>query len=94
MSRSLQTRVREALQIAQNSTTGLIDYGSAQSLENYLRETWGRVLAHPNTYIMTELEFAVFNHFRARAEYQNETARKAVQRFWDSRRASDGVSKR
>ena len=94
MPRSNQARVRQALQIAQNSTTGQIDQQSVQTLESFLRETWTRIQAQPTSYVMTELEFAVFNHFRARATYQNETARRAVQRYWNSRGAGDGVSKR
>jgi hypothetical protein len=41
---------------------------------------------------MDDLDFAVFNHSRARAEFQNETARKAVSRYWDSQRRSNGAN--
>ncbi|EXJ70616.1 uncharacterized protein A1O5_06687 [Cladophialophora psammophila CBS 110553] len=91
MSRTLEVTVRQALQIAQNSQTGVIDPQILQILENYLSRTWSRIQAEPDTYIMDGLEFAVFNHFRARSEFQNETARKAVSRYWNSRTASDGA---
>lgn len=93
MSRTIEVTVRQALQIAQNSSSGQIDQQFVQILENYLRQTWARIRASPETYVMSELEFAVFNHFRARAEFQNETARKAVSRYWDNRPGRDGVSR-
>jgi hypothetical protein len=40
---------------------------------------------------MNELEFAIFNRYRARPELQNETARKAVSRYWNSRNARNGA---
>jgi len=92
MSRTDGVTVRQALQIAQNSTTEQLEPRIVQLLEEHLRQTWGRIEAHPKTYVMDALEFAVFNRYRARAQFQNETARKAVKRYWDSKGASDGGS--
>ncbi|KIX97038.1 uncharacterized protein Z520_07152 [Fonsecaea multimorphosa CBS 102226] len=92
MSRTYETTVRQALQMAQNSPTGELDPQILQILENYLTQLWGRIQAQPETYVMTVLEFAVFNLFRARAEFQNETARKAISRYWDSHTASNNTS--
>ena len=83
--------VRQALQVAQNSQTGQIDPRVLQILERELVRIWGRIRAQPNSYVMDGLEFAVFNHYRARSEFQNETARKAVSRYWNSRSPSDGA---
>ncbi|KIW72949.1 hypothetical protein PV04_01107 [Phialophora macrospora] len=92
MSRTIGLTVRQALHIVQNSSSGQIDERILQVLEDFLRETWARIQAQPDTYVMTDLEFPVFNHFRARAEFQNETARKAVSRYWDSQRPSNGAN--
>ncbi|KIW35486.1 uncharacterized protein PV07_02182 [Cladophialophora immunda] len=78
MSRTPTMTVRQALQIAQNSETDELDPQILQILETFLRQLWGRIQSLPETYIMDELEFAVFNHSRARSEFQNETARKAL----------------
>lgn len=91
MSRTIEATVRQALQVAQNSETGQIDPRIVQILESYLTQVWRRIQDKPDSYVMTELEFAVFNYFRARSELQNETARKAVSRYWNNRGPSDGV---
>lgn len=91
MSRTIEMTVRQALQIAQNSPTGQVDPQILRILEDYLSQIWQRIQDRPNTYVMNALEFAVFNHYRARTEFQNETARKAVSRYWDSRSPSDGL---
>ncbi|KIX07523.1 uncharacterized protein Z518_02176 [Rhinocladiella mackenziei CBS 650.93] len=85
MSRTPKLTVRQALQIAQNSQTGQIDPQILQILEEALAQIWTRIQAQPNTYFMNELEFAIFNRYRGRSEFQNETARKAVSRYWNSR---------
>ena len=91
MSRTVQLSLRSALQIAQNSQTEHIDPRITQILEDALAKIWRNVQAQPNSYIMSELEFAVFNRYRSRPEFQNETARKAVSRYWNSRSANNGV---
>ena len=92
MSQANENSVQNAIQVAQNSTTGQIDPQSRQILETYLNRVWARIQAEPNTYVMTALEFAVFNRYRARPRYQNSTAQKAVQRYWNNHSARDGSS--
>ncbi|EXJ79592.1 hypothetical protein A1O3_07871 [Capronia epimyces CBS 606.96] len=87
MSRTVELTVRQALNIAQNSPSGQIDPQILRLLESSLAQIWRNIQAQPNTYVMNDLEFAVFNHFRARSDFQNETARKAVSRYWNSRNA-------
>lgn len=91
MSRTVQLSLRNALQIAQNSQSEQIDPRISQILEDALAKIWRNIQAQPNSYIMSELEFAVFNRYRGRPEFQNETARKAVSRYWNSRSANNGV---
>lgn len=90
MSRTVAITVRQALRIAQNSPTGQIDPQILRILEAALSQTWRNIQAQPNAYVMSDLEFAVFNHYRARPEFQNETAQKAVSRYWNNRRAGNG----
>lgn len=84
MSKTVELTLKQALHIAQNSQSEEIDPRVLAVLEAGLKRIWRDVLARPNTYVMTKLEFGVFNRYRARPEYQNETARKAVSRYWDS----------
>ena len=91
MSRTVQLSLRNAIHIAQNSQTEQLDPRITQILEEALAKIWRNVQAQPNSYIMSELEFSVFNRYRARAEFQNETARKAVSRYWNSQSANNGV---
>jgi len=90
MSRTVEVTIRQALQAAQNTPTDQMDPRLLEVLENALTQVWRNIQAQPNAYVMTELEFSVFNFFRARTEFQNETARKAIQRYWDSKRVTDG----
>jgi hypothetical protein len=80
MSRSIEASVRKALQEAQNSTTGNIDPQIRRMLEDYLRQTWARIQARPTTYLLSDTEMALLNYYRGKPEYQNETARKAIER--------------
>lgn len=90
MSRTNQHTIRQALQIAQNSHNDNIDRRVIEILEAALAQIWRKIQAQPNSYVMTDLEFGIFNRYRGRREFQNETARKAVSRYWNSRNASDG----
>merc|ERR1711939_763792 len=77
MSRTVEITTRQAIQIAQNSQDGHIDPRNLQR--------------QPNTYVMTHLEFAIFNFYRALPELQNETARKAVSRYWNNPDLTSGL---
>jgi len=90
MSRTVVVTIRQALQVAQNSETGQIDPRILQILENALRQIWENIQKQPSTYVMTVLEFAIFNYYRARPELQNEIARKAVSRYWTNRNVTHG----
>lgn len=51
-------------------------------LESELTKLWERIRAHPETYIMTKDEFALFNYYRSRYK-ENSVAQLAVMRFWN-----------
>lgn len=78
-----QISVSKALELVRNSETGEVHPSVDQTLERAIHTLWLRIQARPDSYVMTKDEFAVFNYFRARYT-GNETARKAVGRFWNN----------
>ncbi|KAE9986505.1 hypothetical protein EG328_005391 [Venturia inaequalis] len=76
--------IQRALEIARNSE-GVVDPTVSSCLERSLRAVWTRLEANPDNYVLTKDEFALFNYFRHRFTSSN-TARRAVQRFWDNYR--------
>lgn len=86
-SSSLQdTNVAQALEIARESPDGARDPTISSILESALSQIWGRVLAAPDSYVMTTDEFAVFNFFQYRFT-GNKVAIAARKRYWDNTRA-------
>jgi hypothetical protein len=51
-------------------------------LEAVLADIWRKLRAEPDTYILTQDEFAVFNFFRDRYD-TDEIAIAAIGRYWD-----------
>ncbi|KAK9782806.1 hypothetical protein SCAR479_01149 [Seiridium cardinale] len=75
--------VAQALEIARESPDGAMDPTVSGILEGALAQIWAKVQAHPNSYIMSRDEFAVFNYFQHRFE-GNKTATAARRRYWDN----------
>lgn len=78
--------VAQALEIARESPDGAQDPTVSKILEQALSRTWAKVQAHPDAYIMTRNEFAVFNFFQHRFS-GDRTAVGARKRYWDNMRA-------
>ena len=78
--------VAQALEIARESPDGAQDPTVSSILESALARSWSKVQAHPDSYIMTRDEFAVFNFFQHRFA-GNKTAIAARKRYWDNSRA-------
>ncbi|KAH7149499.1 hypothetical protein B0J13DRAFT_621357 [Dactylonectria estremocensis] len=78
--------VSQALEIARESPDGSSDPTISKILEGALAQIWGKVQAHPNSYVMTRDEFAVFNFFQHRFT-GDKTAVNARRRYWDNARA-------
>lgn len=78
--------VAQALEIARESPDGSSDPTISKILEGALKQIWGKVQAHPNSYVMTRDEFAVFNFFQHRFR-GDKTAVDARKRYWDHARA-------
>ncbi len=75
--------VSRALEIARNSEDAGVDPAVTAILERAISEIWQRLIAHPDSYILSKEEFAVFNYFRNRF-HGSDIAQKAVGRFWNN----------
>lgn len=80
---SNQLTAKRALEIARNGEDRALDPAVSAVLERAIGEIWQRIQTHPNTYVLSKDEFAVFNYFRSRF-HSSEVARRAVARFWDN----------
>ncbi|KAI1013412.1 hypothetical protein LB505_010223 [Fusarium chuoi] len=78
--------VAQALEIARESPDGSSDPTISKILEAALTRIWAKVEMHPNSYVMTRDEFAVFNFFQYRFD-NNEHAVNARKRYWDNTHA-------
>lgn len=85
-SSSVTPTVTQALEIARDSADGARDPIVIEILENAMTQIWARVQAHPNSYVMTRDEFAVFNYFQHRFVGE-QVAIAARKRYWDSNSA-------
>lgn len=78
--------IANALEVARDSPDGARDPIVCGILESALSQTWERVLANPEGYVMTSGEFAVFNFYQHRF-VGNKLAVAARRRFWDNTHA-------
>ncbi|KAF5703806.1 hypothetical protein FMUND_12822 [Fusarium mundagurra] len=78
--------VAQALEIARESPDGSSDPTISKILEAAITRIWAKVERHPNSYVMTRDEFAVFNFFQYRFT-DNEKAVNARKRYWDNTHA-------
>ncbi|CAJ2503199.1 Uu.00g105930.m01.CDS01 [Anthostomella pinea] len=77
------SEVIQALEIARESPDGAKDPIVSSILEKALSQIWERVQAHPDSYVMSRDEFAVFNFFQHRFQ-GNKMATAARSRYWDN----------
>ncbi|KUI62898.1 hypothetical protein VP1G_10026 [Cytospora mali] len=75
--------VAEALEKARDSPDGVQDPEVSGTLESALDQIWDRVLAQPDSYVMTRGEFAVFNLYQ-HLFLGNDLAMAARRRYWDN----------
>ena len=89
MSRTKAMDPKTALQRVQNSDTDSNDPAVEAVLTVELARIWSRIQAEPSSYIMDQTEFGIFNRYRSQPRFQNETAQKAIERYWNSKQASN-----
>ena len=83
-----ETPLAQALEIARESADGASDPTVVKILETAINDIWAKVKAEPDTYVMTKLEFAVFNYHQDRFRGEREKlAVAARKRYWDSAKA-------
>ena len=76
----------DALELARDSCDGVYDPIVRKILEQALSHIWAKIQAHPEAYVMTRNEFAIFNFFQHRFT-GNIIATMARKRYWDTTRA-------
>lgn len=85
-----QLTIQTALDIARNSE-GEVEPTISAYLEHALQIVWTKLSHAPDSYVLTKDEFALFNYFRPRFA-NSELAQRAVRRFWNHYRATEGYS--
>lgn len=61
------------------------------ALENYVTQVWSKIVAQPDSYILSREEFAVFNYFQTRFD-GDPRAVAAKARYWNSQPRPVGSS--
>lgn len=93
MSEPDQATVQRAIVIAQNATNDNLDQQTKEILALAIQAIWRRIQAHPETYVLTNLEARVFNYHQALFR-GDEIARRAWARYWTNTHGMDGVNGR
>jgi hypothetical protein len=81
------TTVEQALRQVQDNPNGSANAQAKAVLLKEVTRIWRNIQAEPGSYVMSNLEFAVFNCYRNNPDYHNTTGQQAVQRYWNHRRA-------
>ncbi len=76
-------QVAQALEVARDSPDGCQDPKLDNILETAMAQTWAKIQAQPDAYVMSRDEFAVFNFFQHRF-VGNKLAISARKRYWDN----------
>lgn len=85
MSQTNEATIRRYLQMVQDSTDGNVPQAVIDTLRRDLEDLWRRIMNSPHSYVMTPLEFKLFNHFLADVQARNpRIVQRAVKRYWDS----------
>ena len=80
----------KALEIAKENQNGPVPTPVTTMLEKKNSEIWRRIDAQPNTYVMSQEEFSVFNYYRSRYD-NSRVAQDAVARFWSHYKGASTV---
>ncbi|KAK0670564.1 hypothetical protein QBC41DRAFT_354958 [Cercophora samala] len=75
--------VMQALELARESEAGATEPTVAKIVIEAYHKIWNKLATRPDLYLMTEHEFAIFNHFQSRWP-DKEIAMRAVARYWDN----------
>ena len=86
-----QMSIAKALDIAKESQNGQLPPTVNAILERKMADIWQKINSQPNTYVMSQEEFAVFSYYRSRYS-NNRVASDAVSRFWSNYRGTPSAS--
>lgn len=91
MSEPDQASILRAIAIAQNATNDNLDLQTREILQLALQALWRRVQAHPNTYVLTNLEARVFNYHQSLFR-GDDLARRTWARYWANTHGVSGIN--
>jgi len=77
------------MDVAQNATDPGLPPEIIQLLEAAIEEIWRQIRVQPNTYLLTNTDYRVFNYFQERFR-GNPIAKQAIARYWAHRHDVDG----
>ena len=76
--------IKDALDAVRDSDSP--DQRHVRIVEDELQKLWKRIQGNPHSYVMSDIEFAIFNRYRNREAFRNSTGQRAVERYWANRR--------
>lgn len=87
-----RSNIARNLQLVRNSDASQVPESAIVALENALSQIWALLRAYPDTYLMSDDEFAVFNFYRSRYEQGQDAIinKDATARYWDNRQGKNG----
>lgn len=91
MSEPDHATVQQAIVIAQNATNDNLDQQTKEILTLAIDAIWRRILAHPDTYVLTNLEARVFNYYQS-LFIGDEIARRTWARYWANTHGMGGIN--
>ncbi|XHF96961.1 hypothetical protein AWENTII_000571 [Aspergillus wentii] len=80
--------VKDALERARDHGPGPIHPDTKEILDNAMAEVKQKLERQPDSYVLTGDEFALFNYLRA--EFKGPIWQKAVERFWNNYKGTNG----
>ncbi|KAJ2900985.1 uncharacterized protein MKZ38_002169 [Zalerion maritima] len=82
-----EASIAQALEIARESEDGASDRVISSILENGLAAVYSKVVANPQTYVLTKVEFSLWNYFQHRFIHNPQLEpmyRSAKARYWSN----------
>ena len=82
-----RSEIARNLQLVRNAEASQVPQSAIVALETALGQLWARLRAHPDTYLMNDDEFALFNFYRSRNKSEQDAIidKNATARYWDNR---------
>ena len=85
MSKPSSKCIQEAITAYQDNSDG-VSPATLSMLKREFEAIWRKIQQQPDSYTMNNTEFRIFNALRPQSLQNDDRARRAAQRYWDSRR--------